>query len=108
MPANNRNQSSRQRMPTNLEGRYGKIGISAVEAAARYSSDRKRTQRSIKDAGRDHSQQRTTEATEGLILNSRPSDSPRKSVTGRSSLSEVRHYDGPDELYRNRPQLSRV
>ena len=51
MPANNRNQSSRQRMPTNLEGRYGKIGISAVEAAARYSSERKRTQRSIKDAG---------------------------------------------------------
>jgi hypothetical protein len=35
----------------NLEGRYGKIGISAVQAAARYSSDRKRTPRSIKDAG---------------------------------------------------------
>jgi hypothetical protein len=38
-------------MPTDLEGRYGKIGISAVEAAARYSSDRKRTRRSIKEAG---------------------------------------------------------
>jgi hypothetical protein len=35
----------------NLEGRYGKIGISAVKAAVRYSSDRKRTHRSIKDAG---------------------------------------------------------
>jgi hypothetical protein len=33
----------------NLEGRYGKIGISAVQAAARYSSDR--TPCSIKDAG---------------------------------------------------------
>jgi hypothetical protein len=51
MPENKRNQSSSQRMPTNLEGRYGKIGISAVEAAARYSSDRKRTHRSIKNAG---------------------------------------------------------
>jgi hypothetical protein len=30
----------------NVEGRYGKIGISAVQAAARYSSDRK-----IKDGG---------------------------------------------------------
>jgi hypothetical protein len=49
MSANNRNQSSRQRTPTNLEGRYGKIGISAVEAAARYSSNRQRTHRSIKD-----------------------------------------------------------
>jgi hypothetical protein len=29
--------------PTKLEGRYGKIGISAVEAAARYSSAGKRT-----------------------------------------------------------------
>ena len=38
-------------MPMNLEGRYGKIGISAVQAAARYSSDRKRTHRLIKDAG---------------------------------------------------------
>jgi phosphoenolpyruvate carboxylase len=35
----------------NLEGRYGKIGISAVQAAVRYSSDRKRAHRSIKDAG---------------------------------------------------------
>jgi hypothetical protein len=34
-----------------LEGRYSKIGISAVQAAARYSSDRKRTHRSIKDVG---------------------------------------------------------
>src|SRR5919204_2955920 len=45
MPVNNRNQS-RRRMPMNLEGRYGKIGISAVQAAARYSSGRKRTHRS--------------------------------------------------------------
>jgi hypothetical protein len=51
MPLNNRNQSPRRRMPMNLEGRYGKIGISAVQAAAPYSSDRKRTHRSIKDAG---------------------------------------------------------
>ena len=51
MPVNIRNQSPRRRMPMNLEGRYGKIGISAVQAAARYSSDRKRTHRSIKDAG---------------------------------------------------------
>jgi hypothetical protein len=51
MSANNRNQSSRQRTPTNLEGRYGKIGILAVEAAARYSSHRTRTHHSIKDAG---------------------------------------------------------
>jgi hypothetical protein len=49
MPVNNRNHSSPRRMPMNLEGRYGKIGISAVQAAARYSSDRKRTHRS--DAG---------------------------------------------------------
>jgi hypothetical protein len=51
MPPNNRNRSPRQRIPTSLEGRYGKIGISAVEAAARYSSDHRRTHRSIKDAG---------------------------------------------------------
>jgi hypothetical protein len=51
MPPNNRNHPPRQQMPTNLEGRYGKIGISAVEAAARYSSDPKKTRRSIKDAG---------------------------------------------------------
>jgi hypothetical protein len=51
MLVNNRSQSPRRRMPMNLEGRYGKIGISAVQAAARYSSDRKRTPRSIKDAG---------------------------------------------------------
>jgi hypothetical protein len=50
MPANNRNHPPRQQMPTNLEGRYGKIGISAVEAAARYSRDRERTHHSIKDA----------------------------------------------------------
>jgi hypothetical protein len=51
MPVDNRNQSPPPRMPMNLEGRYGKIGISAVQAAARYSSDRKRALRSIKDAG---------------------------------------------------------
>jgi hypothetical protein len=52
MPPNNQNWSPRQRAPTDLEGRYGRIGISAVEAAARYSSDRKRKHRSIKDAGK--------------------------------------------------------
>ena len=51
MPVHNRNHSPRRRMPMNLEGRYGKIGISAVKAAVQYSSDRKRTHRSIKDAG---------------------------------------------------------
>jgi hypothetical protein len=40
MPPNNRSRSSRQRLPTDLEARYGKIGIPAVVAAARYSSDR--------------------------------------------------------------------
>jgi hypothetical protein len=38
-------------MTTELEGRYGKIGIPAVAAAARYSSERKKARRSIKDAG---------------------------------------------------------
>jgi hypothetical protein len=51
MASNNRNRSPRQRMTTELEGRYGKIGIPAVAAAARYSSERKRARRSIKDAG---------------------------------------------------------
>jgi hypothetical protein len=51
MLPNNRNRSLRQRMRTDLKERYGKIGIPAVEAAARYSSDRKTTHRSIKDAG---------------------------------------------------------
>jgi hypothetical protein len=51
MPVNSRSQSARRRMSMNLEGRYGKTGISAVQAAARYSSDRKRTHHSIKDAG---------------------------------------------------------
>jgi hypothetical protein len=67
MPVNNRNQSPRRRMPMNLEGRYGKIGISAVQAAARYSSDR--THRSIKNAG-ESAANKTTEAIEGLILKS--------------------------------------
>jgi hypothetical protein len=49
MPVNNRNQSPSRRMPMNLEERYGEIGISAVQAAARYSSDR--THCSTKDAG---------------------------------------------------------
>jgi hypothetical protein len=43
MRANNRKQSSRRTAPANLEGRYGKIGISAMEAAARYSSAGNRT-----------------------------------------------------------------
>ena len=52
MASNNRNRSPpRRRMTTELEGRYGKIGIPAVAAAARYSSERKKARRSIKDAG---------------------------------------------------------
>jgi hypothetical protein len=51
MPPNNRSRSSRQRLPTDLEARYGEIGIPAVVAAARYSTDRKRARRLIKDAG---------------------------------------------------------
>ena len=51
MASNNRNRSPRQRMTTELEGRYGKIGIPAVAAAARYSSEHKKARRSIKDAG---------------------------------------------------------
>jgi hypothetical protein len=43
MPVDDLNQSPRPRMPRNL--------ISAVQAAARYSSDRKRAHRSIKNAG---------------------------------------------------------
>jgi hypothetical protein len=51
MPPDNQNRSPRQRLPTDLEGRFGKIGIPAVAAAARYSSERKRAGPSIKDAG---------------------------------------------------------
>jgi hypothetical protein len=53
MQPNNRNRSARQRLPTDLEGRFGKIGIPAVAAAVRYSSEceRNRAHRSIKDAG---------------------------------------------------------
>jgi len=52
MPLDNQNRSPRQRLPTDLEGRFGKIGIPAVAAAARYSSERKRAGPSkIKDAG---------------------------------------------------------
>ena len=52
MASNNRNRSPPcQRMTTELEGRYGKIGIPAVAAAARYSSEHKKARRSIKDAG---------------------------------------------------------
>jgi hypothetical protein len=53
MPPNDRTPSSHQHSPTDLERRYGKIGISAVEAAARYSTDRKSVRRSVKDAGGD-------------------------------------------------------
>jgi hypothetical protein len=53
MPPNNRNRSPRQRLPMDLEGRFGKIGIPTVAAAVRYSSERERNRahRSIKDAG---------------------------------------------------------
>ena len=47
MPPNNRSVVA-QRLPTDLEARYGKIGIPAVVAAARYSSDGKTARRSIK------------------------------------------------------------
>ena len=53
MPPNDRTRSSHQNSPTDLERRYGKIGISAVAAAARYSTDRKSARRSVKDAGGD-------------------------------------------------------
>jgi hypothetical protein len=52
MSPDNHNRSPRQRMPMDLERRYRGIGISAVEAAARYSSESRRTHRSIKDAGK--------------------------------------------------------
>jgi hypothetical protein len=42
MPPNNQNRSSGQRLPTDLEGPFRKIGIPAVAAAARYTSERKR------------------------------------------------------------------
>jgi hypothetical protein len=42
MPPNNQNRSPRQRLPTDLEGPFRKIGIPAVAAAARYSSERTR------------------------------------------------------------------
>jgi hypothetical protein len=58
MPANNRKQSPRRSAPTDLEGRYGKIGISAVEAAARYSSASKKTDRAPKNAGEIAAKQR--------------------------------------------------
>jgi hypothetical protein len=56
MPANNRKQSPRRQ--TNLEERYGKIGISAVEAAVRYSSAGKRMHRALKGAGETAAKQR--------------------------------------------------
>ena len=63
MASNNRNRSPRQRMTTELEGRYGKIGIPAVAAAARYATERQRARRSIKDAGGGGAN--TREAPEG-------------------------------------------
>ena len=54
MPPNHRTRSTpHQNSPTDLERRYGKIGISAVAAAARYSTNRKSARRSVKDAGGD-------------------------------------------------------
>jgi hypothetical protein len=38
---NNQNRSPVQRLPTDLEAPFRKIGIPAVAAAARYSSERK-------------------------------------------------------------------
>jgi hypothetical protein len=96
MPPNNRNRSPRQRMPTDLEGRYGKIGISAVEAGV---FERPKENAPL-DQGcwRERSQQRTTEATEGLILNPGPPDSRSLSRTVRlfHPATEVRHYDAPE------------
>jgi hypothetical protein len=40
MPVRNRKTSPRPPKVANLAGRYGKIGISAVEAAARYGHSR--------------------------------------------------------------------
>jgi hypothetical protein len=52
MPPNNRSRSSRQRLPTDLEARYGKIGIPAVVAAARIRATvRERAARSKTLAG---------------------------------------------------------
>jgi hypothetical protein len=50
---------------------------------------------------RERSQQRTTEATEGLIPNPAPPDSPLQPVAGRSGWAgdlaiEARHYDAPE------------
>jgi hypothetical protein len=70
MPPNNRNRAPRWRMRTDLEGRYGRIGIQAVEAAARYSSDRTRIHRSNKDADGGAANKK---APEGLILKPRSS-----------------------------------
>jgi hypothetical protein len=41
MKSNNAASTSRQREDDNLDGRYGKIGISAVAAALPYQSDAK-------------------------------------------------------------------
>ena len=101
MPVNDRNQSPRRRTPMNLEGRYGKIGISAVQAAARYSSDRKRrTARSrmlarAQPTTNDGSHRRTNSEPPG------PPDSPLQPVAGRSGWAghlaiEARHYDAPE------------
>jgi hypothetical protein len=51
MVPNNQNRSPQQRVATDLEGRFGKVGIPAVWAAARYSTERKKPSASIKDAG---------------------------------------------------------
>jgi hypothetical protein len=40
MPVRNRKTSSREPKGTNLASRYGKIGISALEAASRYGWSR--------------------------------------------------------------------
>ena len=51
MPPNNQNRSSGQRLATDLEGPFRKIGIPAVAAAARYSSKRKRARLSNAGGG---------------------------------------------------------
>jgi hypothetical protein len=85
MPVNNRNHSSPRRMPMNLEGRYGKIGC-----------------------WRDRSQQRTTEASEGLILNPGPPDSPLPPVASDRSAS-IRRAEAPcARLSCHRLELTRI
>ena len=66
MPTNNRKQSPRRQ--TNLEQRYGKIGISAVEAAAQYSSAGKRMHRALSAEETAAKQRREPRRTSALFF----------------------------------------